>query len=75
MHFNRRVLTIHGSDDEITPVRDAFRFHSTIANHELNIIGAAKHCFVEHRNELISAVLSYIGECLQQVLCNGLLLC
>lgn len=40
-----RVLTIHGYEDEVVPVHDAFRFDEEIANHNLHVIKQADHNF------------------------------
>ncbi|KAL3535602.1 hypothetical protein ACH5RR_004063 [Cinchona calisaya] len=63
-----RVLTIHGSADEITPLADAFQFDKIIPNHKLEIVKGASHCYTVHKVELTSAVLSFIkDDFLQQV--------
>ncbi|KAK6120412.1 hypothetical protein DH2020_045892 [Rehmannia glutinosa] len=60
-----RVLTVHGSEDEIIPVEDALEFAKIIPNHQLQIIEGADHRYSSHQDELASAVLRFIKECLQ----------
>ncbi|XP_062180272.1 uncharacterized protein LOC133884746 [Phragmites australis] len=55
-----RVLTIHGSKDEIVPVEDARLFAANIPNHELRIIAGANHRYTGHEQELTSLVLGLI---------------
>ncbi|KAJ6803035.1 uncharacterized protein M6B38_133690 [Iris pallida] len=55
-----RVLTVHGSSDEIIPVEDAFEFAKLIPNHKLHIVEGANHCYTEHQEELASVVLDFI---------------
>lgn len=59
-----RVLTIHGSADEVIPVEDAHEFAKIIPNHQLQIIQGADHCYTSHQNELAPVVLRFIKECL-----------
>lgn len=61
-----RVLTVHGSADEIIPVEDAFEFSKIIANHKLHIVEEADHCYTKHQAELSSVVLPFIKELLNQ---------
>ncbi|PON84411.1 Alpha/beta hydrolase fold [Trema orientale] len=61
-----RVLTIHGSADEIIPVEDASKFAKIIPNHKLRIVEGADHCYNCHQAELASIVLEFITECLEQ---------
>ncbi|KAK6139665.1 hypothetical protein DH2020_026583 [Rehmannia glutinosa] len=60
-----RVLTVHGSLDEINPVQDALEFAKIIPNHQLQIIEGADHLYSSHQHELASVVLRFIKECLQ----------
>ncbi|KAK6120411.1 hypothetical protein DH2020_045891 [Rehmannia glutinosa] len=60
-----RVLTVHGSLDEINPVQDALEFAKIIPNHQLQIIEGADHFYSSHQDELASVVLRFIKECLQ----------
>lgn len=55
-----RVVTIHGSADEIIPVEDAFEFDKIIPNHKLHIVEGADHCYTSHQKELVSIVLNLI---------------
>ncbi|KAK9071219.1 hypothetical protein SSX86_009787 [Deinandra increscens subsp. villosa] len=57
-----RVLTVHGSADEVIPVEDALEFAKIIPNHELKIIEGADHCYNKHRDELALAVLAFIKD-------------
>ncbi|KAL7133180.1 hypothetical protein ABFS83_12G122700 [Erythranthe nasuta] len=57
-----RVLTVHGSDDEINPVEDAVEFDKIIRNHRLEIIRGANHGYTSHQEELVSAVLPFVKE-------------
>ncbi|KAI3979428.1 hypothetical protein MKX01_001620 [Papaver californicum] len=60
-----RVLTVHGSADEIIPVEDAFEFAKVIANHKLHIVEGADHCYTKHPTELAEVVVDYITESFQ----------
>ncbi|KAL2317921.1 hypothetical protein Fmac_031797 [Flemingia macrophylla] len=55
-----RVLTIHGSMDEIVPAEDALEFAKFISNHELCIIEGADHEYSSHQDVLTSLVLEFI---------------
>ncbi|XP_010541068.1 PREDICTED: uncharacterized protein LOC104814624 [Tarenaya hassleriana] len=55
-----RVLTVHGSVDEIIPVEDAMEFDKIIPNHKLHIVEGADHGYSNHQSELISLVLDFI---------------
>ncbi|XP_058758262.1 uncharacterized protein LOC131631485 [Vicia villosa] len=57
-----RVLTIHGSLDEIIPVQDAHEFGKIIPNHKLHIIEGADHSYTNHQDELSSVIMSFIKE-------------
>lgn len=61
-----RVLTVHGSDDEVIPVEDAHEIGKIIANHKLHIIETANHCYTEHQAELVPVVVDFIKASLQQ---------
>ncbi|KAK9947984.1 hypothetical protein M0R45_003576 [Rubus argutus] len=61
-----RVLTVHGSDDEVIPVDDAVEFSKIIPNHKLHIVRGANHCYTSHQTELASVVVDYIKAALQQ---------
>ncbi|KAL7258191.1 hypothetical protein ACSBR1_004330 [Camellia fascicularis] len=64
---NCRVLTVHGSADEIIPVEDALEFAKIIPNHKLHIIEEANHVYTKHQAELISVVLPFIKGLQQDV--------
>nr|XP_029119137.1 uncharacterized protein LOC105058813 isoform X2 [Elaeis guineensis] len=55
-----RVLTVHGSEDEIIPTEDALEFAKLIPNHKLHIIEGANHCYTAHQEELASVVVGFI---------------
>ncbi|KAJ0724122.1 putative feruloyl esterase [Helianthus annuus] len=55
-----KVLTVHGSADEVIPVEDALEFAKIIPNHELQIIEGANHDYSDHRDELVPIVLDFI---------------
>ncbi|XP_071686170.1 uncharacterized protein [Rutidosis leptorrhynchoides] len=57
-----KVLTVHGSNDEVVRVEEALGFAKIISNHKLHIIEGANHRYSEHRDELTSIVLSFIKE-------------
>ncbi|WJX28336.1 hypothetical protein P8452_17072 [Trifolium repens] len=61
-----RVLTIHGSSDEINSVQDAHKFAKIIPNHKLHIIEGADHAYNNHQDELFSVVVSFIKETIDQ---------
>jgi len=41
---NGRVLTVHGSADEVIPLEDAKEFAKIIPNYKLEIVEGADHC-------------------------------
>ncbi|XP_076937234.1 uncharacterized protein LOC143604723 isoform X2 [Bidens hawaiensis] len=57
-----KVLTVHGSVDEVIPVEDALEFAKIIPNHELRIIEGANHNYTNHRDELVSVVLGFLKD-------------
>ncbi|CAA7393346.1 unnamed protein product [Spirodela intermedia] len=59
---NCRVLTVHGSKDEIVPVENATGFANVIPNHELRILDGANHRYSGHFSELSSCILEFIRE-------------
>ncbi|XP_042516521.1 uncharacterized protein LOC122090847 isoform X2 [Macadamia integrifolia] len=62
-----RVLTIHGSKDEIVPAEEeAMEFAKVIPNHKLHIIEGADHGYAAHQAELTSIVLEFIRAGMQQ---------
>lgn len=56
-----RVLTIHGSEDDIVPPGDALQFAKFIINHKLHIIEGADHRYALHQLQLASTLLEFIG--------------
>ncbi|KAI4379543.1 hypothetical protein MLD38_005825 [Melastoma candidum] len=60
-----RILTVHGSADEIIPVGDALKFAKILPNHELQIIEEADHCYTSYQAELASVVSSFIKSVFQ----------
>nr|KJB65182.1 hypothetical protein B456_010G083600 [Gossypium raimondii] len=61
-----RVLTVHGSADEIISVEDALEFAKVIPNHQLHIIEGANHGYTSHQTELASSVVKFIKLALEQ---------
>ncbi|KMZ68914.1 Esterase/lipase/thioesterase [Zostera marina] len=58
---NCKVLTIHGSSDEVTPVADAWEFDKVVPNHEVRIIEGADHFFVcPHTEELVLIIIEFL---------------
>ncbi|XP_015083356.1 uncharacterized protein LOC107026786 isoform X2 [Solanum pennellii] len=57
---NCRVLTVHGSMDEMVPVEDAMEFAKNVSNHKLQIIEGADHEFTLHQDELSSVVVAFV---------------
>ncbi|CAG8541365.1 33914_t:CDS:2 [Gigaspora margarita] len=60
-----RVLTVHGSEDEICPVDGAYAYDKLIGPepyHKLIIIEGANHGFKNHKDELLKAVESWLFE-------------
>ena len=60
-----KVLTIHGSRDNIIPVSDAHEYDDLFADvtppcHTLHIIEDADHVFSQHGGQLGAAVVSYL---------------
>lgn len=56
-----RVLTVHGSMDEMVPVEDAKDFNKYISSHKLHIIVGADHEYSKHQDELASVVLDFLA--------------
>ena len=56
-----RVLTIHGYEDEVVPVHDAFRFDEEIANHNLHVIKQADHNFngLKYIDEMVLKMVTH----------------
>ncbi|KAK7329682.1 hypothetical protein VNO77_23857 [Canavalia gladiata] len=61
-----RVLTVHGSSDNVIPVEDASEFAKIIPNHKVHIIEGADHLYTNHQDQLASAVVNFIKESLHQ---------
>ncbi|PSS15504.1 hypothetical protein CEY00_Acc12995 [Actinidia chinensis var. chinensis] len=61
-----RVLTVHGSADEIVPVEDSKEFAKIIPNHKLHIVEGSNHIHTSHQAELVSVVVPFIKEGLHQ---------
>ncbi|XP_042044882.1 putative non-heme chloroperoxidase [Salvia splendens] len=59
---NCRLLTVHGSADEIIPLEDAKEFAKILPNHELKIVEGANHGYSSHQDELVSVVLPFLKE-------------
>ena len=57
-----RILTVHGSDDEIISVDDAKEFDRFISNHKLQILAGANHGFSKHRENLASLVIDFLED-------------
>lgn len=55
-----RVLTVHGSRDELVPVKDAVEFDKLISNNKLHILEGADHEYTKHQTQLASAVVNFI---------------
>ncbi|KAL7187778.1 hypothetical protein ACSBR1_037770 [Camellia fascicularis] len=55
-----RVLTVHGSADEMVPFEDAKEFNKYISNHKLHIIEGADHEYTSHQDELASIIFDFI---------------
>ncbi|KAL0337280.1 UNVERIFIED_CONTAM: hypothetical protein Scaly_2003100 [Sesamum calycinum] len=60
-----RVLTVHGTADEVIPVEDAREFAKIIPNHKLQIVEGANHGYSSHQDELASAILPFVKACMQ----------
>ncbi|RAL52873.1 hypothetical protein DM860_007641 [Cuscuta australis] len=57
---NCRVLTVHGSRDEMVSVEDAFEFAKCVPTHTLRVIEGADHEFTSHQRELASLVVAFV---------------
>ncbi|KAK1269894.1 hypothetical protein QJS04_geneDACA005279 [Acorus gramineus] len=55
-----RILTVHGSADEIVPAEDALEFAKLIPNHKLKIIEGADHLFRSHHVELALTLVDFV---------------
>ena len=54
------MLTVHGPEDEIIPVTNAFEFDKLISNHVLQVLDETDHYYNFHQEELTPVVLSFI---------------
>ncbi|GLU10057.1 hypothetical protein SLE2022_268850 [Rubroshorea leprosula] len=61
-----RVLTIHGTADQVIPVEDAFEFAKIIPNHKVQIVEEADHCYTKHQAELVSVAVNFLKTALQE---------
>ncbi|KAG0593235.1 hypothetical protein KC19_1G314100 [Ceratodon purpureus] len=57
-----RVLTIHGTSDEVIPADDAYQFAQRIPTHKLVLVKDADHCYRGHQSELRKHVLEFLQE-------------
>ncbi|XP_073042573.1 putative uncharacterized protein YDL057W isoform X1 [Primulina eburnea] len=55
-----RVLTVHGTEDEIVPIEDAVELSTKIKNHTLHIVEGADHEYSKHQTELASIVVGFV---------------
>lgn len=62
IHQDCRVLTVHGSEDEIVSVEEAKEFDSFILNHTLQILDGANHNYSQHQRVLSSIVVNFIKD-------------
>ncbi|KAE8666879.1 Detected protein of confused Function [Hibiscus syriacus] len=61
-----RVLTVHGSADDMVPVEDASEFGEIIPNHQFQIIDGGDHGFTSHQTELSQVVVKFIKAALEE---------
>ncbi|CAN0882010.1 hypothetical protein LINGRAHAP2_LOCUS14564 [Linum grandiflorum] len=59
---NCRVLTVHGTKDQLVPVEDAMQFAKLIRNHSLHIVEGADHDYTLHQEQLISIVFNFLSQ-------------
>lgn len=62
-----RVLTVHGSADEIVPSEDAQEFAKRIRNHVVHIIDGADHNYKQQQLEIATLVVNFLQPHLQQL--------
>lgn len=55
-----RFLIVHGTSDEAIPVEDAFELAKHVPNNKLHIIEGASHCYTDHQEEWVSAVVDFL---------------
>jgi uncharacterized protein len=51
---------VHGTNNEIIPVHDAYEFAKIIPNHKLHIINGANHYYTSHQAELALATIDFL---------------
>ncbi|KAL6226698.1 hypothetical protein ACLB2K_000659 [Fragaria x ananassa] len=61
-----RVLTVHGSEDDVIPVGDALEFAKIIPNHKLQVIQGADHYYSDHQAKLASSILDFLKAAIQE---------
>lgn len=61
-----RVMTVHGSDDDIVPSEDAYEFANHIFIHKLHIIEGADHKYMTHQDQLAKLVLDFVKSDLKE---------
>ena len=58
------ILTIHGTQDEMIPVQDAYKFDNALpkSNHELCIVEGANHNYngLKYNKQLVEAIYNFI---------------
>lgn len=57
-----RLLTVHGSEDEVVPVKEAFECDKCVPNHTLQIIDGADHMYSKHERHLADSVIEFIQQ-------------
>ena len=59
-----KVLTIHGSKDEMVPISSAYKFDDAIANHTLHVIDGANHNFngVKYHDLMVNVISSFVDK-------------
>lgn len=66
IHSDCRVLTVHGSKDEVVSPTDSLEFSKFIHNHQLHIIDNADHDYNSHQPDLANVVLEFVRAGLTQ---------
>lgn len=57
-----RVLTIHGTRDEVIPPEDAYDFAQLIQNHRLLLLSGADHNYRLHQSDVAKIVVEFVKE-------------
>lgn len=57
-----RVLTIHGTKDEVIPADDAYQFAQRIPTHKLVLVKDANHGYQDHESQLLKHMLEFLQE-------------